>query len=241
MCLLFTGYANIADFEITVECEFEFPGFNFSVQNDKRSDIDIVVSMDDVFEYRKLIQSNTSKFSCAYQIALEKISRKLPRYNAFLLHSATFEANGQGIAFSAKSGTGKTTHMLNWFRYLGDKLAIVNGDKPIIRFFEDELETPYAYDTPWNGKERLGNGSRTPLRHICFIERSETNFVTTLSKQDAVTRIMKQVYIPKDPIALAQTLSLVDKLLSVCNLWVIHCNMDIESAEVAYKAIFNDK
>ena len=184
--------------------------------------------------------------------------------------------------FSALSGTGKTTHLANWYAYINGeenmpealndlrnknsdlraekrggenpKLTIVNGDKPIVRFFDEdfckekELEipeatefgVPYAYGTPWNGKERLGTNMRTPLKHICFIERNDKNFVTKIDKNDAVGRIMKQVYMPKAPVALAKTLGLIDRFIDSCELWIIHCNMDPESAKVAYEAIFNN-
>lgn len=185
-------------------------------------------------------------------ILLKELSEKLPYKNAFLLHSACFDINGEGVAFCALSGTGKTTQMLNWQKLLGDKMTVVNGDKPIVRFFDKDfceknnldipkgtkLGIPYAYGTPWNGKEGLGTNMRTELKHICFIERSETNFVTKPTKSEAVSRIMKQVYIPKDPVALANTLHLVDRLIDSCELWIIHCNMDPESAKVAYEEIF---
>lgn len=169
-----------------------------------------------------------------------KIAEWLPQSNAFLMHSACFEANGSGVAFAAHSGTGKTTHMLLWQRLLGDKMTVVNGDKPIIRYFESEPRVPYAYGTPWNGKERLGCNMRTPLRHICFIERSERNYCEPITKGEAINPILNQVYMPKSPAAMAQTLALTDRLLSDCRLWKIHCNMQPEAAEVAYKAIFGE-
>lgn len=168
-----------------------------------------------------------------------KLAEWLPNNGAFVLHSATFDVDGVGVAFAAHSGTGKTTHMNLWQELLGDRMTIVNGDKPIVRFFEDEPETPYAYGTPWNGKERLGCNMRTPLKHICFIERSETNYVEKMEKSDVIDRIFNQVYMPKDPIAVMNTMQLIDRLLSCCNLWTIHCNMDPTAAEVAYKTIFN--
>ncbi|MBR7132016.1 MAG: hypothetical protein IKD04_00630 [Clostridia bacterium] len=167
----------------------------------------------------------------------QKIADQLPSRNAFVLHSACFDVEGEGVVFSAHSGTGKTTHMRLWQEYLGDKMVVVNGDKPMVRFFDSEPVTPYAYGTPWNGKERYGCNMRTPLKHICFIERSETNFVEVLDKGAAIDRIFNQVYMPKDPIALACTINLIDRLLSSCKLWIIHCNMDISAAGVAYKAI----
>lgn len=168
-----------------------------------------------------------------------KLAEWLPLHNAFVLHSACFDVDGVGVAFAAHSGTGKTTHMNLWQKLLGDKMVVVNGDKPIVRFFDDEPETPYAYGTPWNGKEKLGCNMRTKLQHICFIERSETNFVEPMNKQDVIDRIFNQVYMPKDPVAVVNTMQLIDRLLSCCKLWTIHCNMEEEAAKIAYDAIFN--
>ena len=168
-----------------------------------------------------------------------KLAEKLPDFESFVLHSACFDVDGIGVAFAAHSGTGKTTHMNLWQQYLGERMTIVNGDKPIVRFFDDEPEQPYAYGTPWNGKEGLGCNMRTPLKHICFIERSKTNYIEKMEKEQIVERIMKQVYMPKDSVALMKTMQLIDRLLSCCNLWTIHCNMDAAAAEVAYNTIFN--
>lgn len=170
-----------------------------------------------------------------------KLAELLPLHNAFVLHSASFDVNGVGVAFAAHSGTGKTTHMRLWQQLLGDKMVIVNGDKPIVRFFDDEPETPYAYGNFWNGKEHLGCNMRTPLKHICFIERSETNFVEPVKKEDVINLIFNQVYMPKDPVAVMNTMQLIDRLLSSCQLWKIHCNMEAEAAEIAYETIFNAK
>ena len=117
-------------------------------------------------------------------------------------------------------------------------MVVVNGDKPIVRFFPEEPETPYAYGTYWNGKEHLGCNMRTKLKHICFIERSETNYVEKVDKKSVVDRIMKQVYMPENPESMLKTIGLIDRLFACCDLWIIHCNMDPSAAEVAYNTIF---
>lgn len=181
---------------------------------------------------------NFEKFQLERTVLQRKIAEWLPLHSAFVLHSACFDVDGVGVAFAAHSGTGKTTHMNLWQKLLGDRMVIVNGDKPIVRFFDNEPETPYAYGTPWNGKERLGCNMRTKLQHICFIERNETNFVEPMEKAEAIDRIFNQIYMPKDPIAVMNTMQLIDRLLSCCKLWKIHCNMEDEAANIAYNAIF---
>lgn len=198
------------------------------------------INVDDT-DFAKIIKEFGEEIPSDVAINLayhKKVADCLPLHNAFLLHSACFDVDGVGVAFAAHSGTGKTTHMLLWQKLLGDRLKIVNGDKPIIRFFEDDPASPYAYGTPWCGKERLGCNMRTPLRHICFIERAEENSCTPINASDAVNRIFNQVYMPADSKAAACTLELVNRLLSSCKLWLIRCNMDISAAETSYNAIF---
>ena len=210
----------------------------YFISNDAVCDEKIVITADDI---------NSEKNDCGYSpqylefIALcRKISNKLPLHNAFLLHSAVFEVKGDGVALAASSGTGKTTHMLLWQRLLGEDLTIINGDKPFVRFFENEPETPYAYGSPWNGKEGLSCNKRVPLRHICFIERAEENSCEPISTNEAINLLFKQLYIPKDPATAAIGLALTNKLITSCKLWRIRCNMDISAAETAYNAIFGD-
>ncbi len=232
----------LADFNIELSSQLGrfFGRFAYYKADFCVADLSLESSLDEIEHERSLIECKNQSIAVYEDAAiLRKISEWLPQNNAFVLHSATFDVEGVGVAFAAHSGTGKTTHMNLWQQLLGDKMTIVNGDKPIIRFFDDEPETPYAYGTPWNGKERLGCNMRTKLKHICFIERSETNYVEKVQKNAVIDRIFNQVYMPKDPMAVMNTMQLIDRLLSCTNLWIIHCNMEPEAAEVAYNAIIN--
>lgn len=208
---------------------------------DEKAEITFEITDSDVAFERK-IEPSIESISChEYTAVLRKYGEFLPLHNGFVLHSACFDVDGVGIAFSAHSGTGKTTHMRRWRDFLGDRFKVVNGDKPMVRFFDDEPNTPYAYGNPWNGKENMGNNMRTELKHICFIERSDTNYVEKVKKEDVVNRIFNQVYMPQNnPMAVVSTMQLIDKLLNSCNLWIIHCNMDENAGEIAYKAIFGE-
>ena len=204
-------------------------------------DFSIAITDDDVKYEDAISQEPRTVGDYKMSSCLRKIGDKIFNFSSFILHSACFDVDGVGVAFAAHSGTGKTTHMNLWQKLLGDRMVIVNGDKPIVRFFDDEPETPYAYGTPWNGKEQLGCNMRTKLKHICFIERSETNYAQKMDKNEAINLIFNQVYKPSEPMAIMKTMELIDRLLSCCNLWKIHCNMEDEAAEIAYNTIFSDK
>ncbi|MBO5231198.1 MAG: hypothetical protein J6B88_01110 [Clostridia bacterium] len=234
----------IADFNLAIETDIKT--FSKIMQNYladfKKEDVVIKISDNDIALERAMMESDLEvKYETTYKLSAihRKIGDWLPSNNSFVLHSACFDVDGVGVAFAAHSGTGKTTHMNLWQQLLGDKMTVVNGDKPIVRFFDGEPNIAYAYGSPWMGKERLGGNMRTKLKHICFIERSETNYVTKMNKSSVTERLIKQVYMPKDPVALINTMALVDRLLSCCDFWIIHCNMEPEAAEVAYNTIIN--
>lgn len=219
-------YAHLARMCAAYSAEFDTPDFFIEIPHDE-----IEKGLAEL-----PVESNLECFEgvLAYRLLADKMAHR----DAFVLHSALFDVDGTGIALAAASGTGKTTHMRLWKRMLGDRMKIVNGDKPTIRFFEDS-EQPFAYGTPWNGKEHYGCNMRTTLRHICFIERGEQNSIVPLEKDDAINRIFNQVYIPSNPAAMLATMSLIDRTLSVCKLWKITANMDISAAKTAYNKIFS--
>ena len=230
----------LADYNVKINMEMDKSFVPWEIgEFDNREDVEVAISRDDVISEYYSSDIPHTKYAFQKTAIFRKLAEWLPLHNAFVLHSACFDVEGTGVAFAAHSGTGKTTHMNLWQIMLGDKMVVVNGDKPIVRFFDDEPETPYAYGTPWNGKEKLGCNMRTKLRHICFIERSETNYVEPMNKQDVIDRIFNQVYMPKDPVAIVNTMQLIDRLLSCCKLWTIHCNMEDEAAKIAYDTIFN--
>ncbi len=164
-----------------------------------------------------------------------KLLAQIPLYGAFFLHASLIDVNGVGVAFTALSGTGKSTHTLLWQRLLGEKMQIINGDKPIIRF---ENDIPYGYGTPWNGKEHLGKNAKTPIKHLCFIERSEQNSCEKISCESALKGIFNQLFIPSNPSAALKTLELLDRLFKSVSIWIIKCNTDISAAVTSYNTIF---
>ncbi|MBR6633985.1 MAG: hypothetical protein IKL05_06780 [Clostridia bacterium] len=165
-----------------------------------------------------------------------KIAEWLPCHDAFLMHGTVIDVDGCGIAFLAKSGVGKTTHMTNWKALLGNRLTVVNGDKPLIRLVDGNL---YAYGTPWAGKERLHTNMKTPLKKVCFIERATSNSCEKLDK-NVLHRLLPQVYKPADQNALVKTLGILDKVIEGVDFYTIKCNKELSSAEIAYNEIINN-
>ncbi len=231
----------IADFNIEFKNTNVFvEDFFKSFETQKLPEISFEITQNDIDYEKRLIKYPISDKMLSVAAYHRKFIEWLPFNNAFFLHASLIDVDGIGVAFAALSGTGKTTHTLFWRQLLGDRLTIVNGDKPIIRFFDNE-KYPYGYGAPWCGKEHYGTTGRVPLKHLCFIERGDKNSCEPMDPVDAIDIIFNQAYIPKNnPIAVYNTLSLVDRLLKVCSLWKITCTPEIEAAEVAYNTIFKE-
>ena len=198
------------------------------------ADINIEVTDDDINAELNAVGGQFSKGYCEATAAYRKIGYRLPEFDAFILHGATFRYKDRGISFLAVSGTGKSRHMQNWISLFGDDVEIVNGDKPIVRLKD---EKPVAFGTPWCGKERLSENTSVRLTDICFITRGKENTTRLLSKENITNRILNQVVIPKGSKNIIKTLDLIDKMIKNCNVWEIKCTADVSSAEVSSKAI----
>lgn len=212
-------------------------------------------------------------FSPAYceSLALyRKICTRMLDFNAFLFHAAIISYAEQGFAFTAKSGTGKSTHIAQWMRALGNDVTVVNGDKPILRWRSGEVveakgvcapsetsggeavETAcdrpvgefIAYGTPYCGKENWGQNTSVPLRAVCFIERCDPGEPDRLSRLEddgeIVARIMNQILMPHDPALAARQLDLLDRLVDSVPFYVLRCTPTPAAFDAAFQMTLCD-
>ena len=211
---------------------------DYIYNGDQPADISVDVSQQEMDfeakEYDIEFHPALLESTCAYR----QIANALPGFDALLMHGAIFAIDDRGIIFIARSGTGKSTHLMLWQKLFGDNLTIVNGDKPIIRFFDG---VPYAYGTPWAGKEKLQTNTRARLTDICILERGVENSTQKVDPAEFLDQIMQQVLHPADPIAAFKMLELVDGLAQKCNFWNIKCNISDEAAITSHDAIFSEK
>lgn len=160
-----------------------------------------------------------------------KIAVAMLDHDTLLFHGSAISVDGQGFLFTAKSGTGKSTHTRLWREQFGDRAAMVNDDKPLLRVCDDHVE---VCGTPWTGKHGLGANMTVPLKGICILSRSEQNHIQPISVEQALPMLIQQSYRPDDPVAVMKLLSLLDKMTKRTGLYALGCNMEPEAAMVAY-------
>lgn len=164
----------------------------------------------------------------------EKICTWLLDKDALFLHAAVIELDGKAYAFSAPPGTGKSTHIALWRKAFGDRVRVLNGDKPILRF---ENGTVYAYGTPFCGKEHWHTNAKAPLGGLCFLSRGKTDSIHRVSPVEALPSLFHQVFLGDDTATALKTMELCDKLLRTVPLYALACTPTLNAARVACEAM----
>lgn len=163
-----------------------------------------------------------------------RIAEILPKFDRVLFHGSSLAIDGNGVLFTAKSGTGKSTHTRLWRKTFGDRVVMVNDDKPFLHISESGVT---VHGTPWRGKHGLGENISAPLKAIVFVNRGEENRIEPVSSRELFPLLLQQTYTPDDPAAMALTLPLVSRLSENTRLYKLYCNMDPEAALTACRGI----
>lgn len=198
------------------------------------ADIVAATSPEKIEEEIKTSEDPVTKYSGEQLSLYRDIAENVPKFGAFLFHGASIAYEGNGYLFGALSGTGKTTHIKLWMQYLGEKVQIVNGDKPLLRVREDGVD---VCATPWSGKERLHKNQIVPLKALCLLRRGETNRIEKVEAKDYMNLIMQQVYLPRNAKALNETFDLLDKMLRLVPVYVLYCDISEDAVRTSFTAL----
>jgi len=163
-----------------------------------------------------------------------KIAEKMLDFDTVLFHGSVVAVDEQGYLFTAKSGTGKSTHTRLWREYFGNRAVMINDDKPLIKITDKEI---VVYGTAWDGKHRISTNTSVPLKAICILTRGAENHIEPITRKQAYTMIIQQIYRPADAVKMMKTLELADKLSDNVSLYHLRCNMDISAAKTAYEGM----
>lgn len=165
------------------------------------------------------------------------LAEQLPLYDGMVIHAGALELDGKAYLFLGPSGIGKTTHLLLW-RQCFPEARIINGDKPVLRLREGRL---WAFNTPWQGRERLGADLSAPVEGLCFLSQSRENRIRPLTPEAALLPMERQVYFPKGREAAERFLPLLDRLLTQCSAWALECDATPAAAKLARRALTQEK
>lgn len=162
------------------------------------------------------------------------LAEKLTEYSVLLMHGSALSLDGEGYLFTAPSGTGKSTHARLWREAFGDRVVMINDDKPMLRIRNDGV---FVYGTPWDGKHDLSCNTSAPLRAIISLNRGETNRIEPMRKADAFPILIRQAFASKDPKTMTRIVAMEQQILEQVRFYELFCNMEPDAAQTAYEGM----
>lgn len=153
--------------------------------------------------------------------------------DALFIHASSIVYHSKGILFSAKSGTGKSTHARLWRTYTDAQP--INDDKNIIVLENDQL---VLYSNPWSGKHQIHQNITAPLSCIVFLYQSKTNDVKRMESHEAMRLLLGQIEQPKKD-SVDGWNTIVDKILEL-PIYYYGCNMEEEAVTILKKRLEMD-
>ena len=176
------------------------------------------------------------------QLEITAIQRKLAEqlfaYDVLLFHGSAVAVDGAAYLFTAKSGTGKSTHTRLWREMLGERAVMVNDDKPFLRVTDEDIT---VCGSPWNGKHRLGRNIAVPLKAICILERGAENRIERISAEKALPMLLQQSNRPANAAMLPKYMELLDAVASRVDFYRLQCKAEMEAAALSFQTMSREK
>lgn len=159
----------------------------------------------------------------------------LNKYDGMMLHSSAITLDGRAYLFSGPSGIGKSTHSKLWQKSFGERVLVINDDKPVIRKVNNIW---YVYGTPWCGKDGINKNQKAPLAGICFLRQSQKNQIRRLSQFESAYRVREQsryVFMKKEDLDIS--LSLLNRLVKEIPVYELENKPEVAAAHLSYETM----
>ena len=151
-----------------------------------------------------------------------------------LIHASLVRHENRGYAFTAKSGTGKSTHVSLWLRYIPN-CDLMNDDNPIIRIIDGK---PYIYGSPWSGKTPCYRNIKAELGAISRIDRAKANSVERLKPIEAFASLLPSCSTMKwDKDVFNNACNTITKIIETTGIYITHCLPDRDAALLCRQTI----
>ena len=180
-------------------------------------------------EHPELVQDDWE-----YMLTGSDFYTNLVDFDGIMLHSSCIVVDDRAYAFSADSGTGKSTHAQLWLKHFGKRAYMLNDDKPAIRIIDGKV---YACGTPWSGKYDYSSPEIVELAGICFLERSDNNWIKRAETSKAVFNIFSQTVRALNSEKMGSLFNVIDKIFALVPLYEMGCNISDEAVMTAYNAM----
>lgn len=198
-----------------------------------KPDIDIFV---DKVRVRRAMEEHPelTQDDWEYMLTGSDFYTELIKFDGILLHSSCIVVDGVAYAFSADSGTGKSTHTQLWLKRFGDRAFMLNDDKPAVRIIDGKV---YACGTPWSGKYDYSTPVVAPLAGICFLERSEENWIKPAETSKALFNVFSQTVRRLGEKGMNKLMDNLSVIFEKVPIYQLGCNMNDDAVDCSYNAM----
>ena len=229
-----TTYLELAGIPIEVRSQYHSDFLREFVTN-KLPLLKVEPGEEDLNRIRKTLQGSYPP-SFVENIALHALlASALLDHNILLMHGSALCMDGEAYIFAAPSGTGKSTHARLWRETFGDRVWMINDDKPLIRV---EKEGAVVYGSPWRGKHKLGCNGSARLKAIVELTRDSRNHIEAL--KEPFPHLVQHVWRPDDRDKMKKVLELEKRLIGQAAFYRLGCNTEPEAALVAWQGMHAD-
>lgn len=227
----------IAEFTIKYE-GFERFAKAFEYHGDKDADMTLGVSDKMIDNFLAKAVEGTTRDEAESFLYSCQFNRAAIKYGSMLVHSSALICDGGAYLFSGDSGIGKSTHTKLWLKAFGDRVHIMNDDKPVVKLYDDHA---VAFGTPFDGGSGIALNEAYPLKAIIFIERGEENSVRRPTTKEIIQKLYFQTAHMVNAETAQKMLSNFEKLFGLTEFYILTCNTDISAAHTAYNSIIENK
>lgn len=136
--------------------------------------------------------------------------------------------------FTAKSGTGKSTHTSLWMKHI-EGTELLNDDNPIIRLIDGK---PYIFGSPWSGKTPCYRNVKARLGAVTLIERAPRNSIERLGPVQAFATLLPACSSMKwDGTIYNNLCDCLTHIIETTPVYTLHCLPDEEAAVLCHNTL----
>ncbi len=147
--------------------------------------------------------------------------------DTLLIHASAVCYQNSGYAFTAPSGTGKSTHSRLWTENIQDA-RLLNDDNPVVRVIDG---SPVIFGSPWSGKTPCYRNESYPLKAIINLHQAPENRIEQLKGIKAYASFHPSCSCMRWNRQIADGVNrTIEKLLGCCSFYRLDCLPNAEAA-----------
>lgn len=174
-----------------------------------------------------------------YCLLGDNFAEKVLNFQSVVIHASAISVDNNAYIFSAKGGTGKSTHTGLWKAEFNNKqIHYINDDKPLLRIKEGKI---WAYGTPFSGKTDKNENICVPVKAICFLKQDQKNWISRLHEKEANEKFIEQTLKGLSEDLQIKRKQTVSKIVKGVPVYEMGCRPDKEAVIMSYKILSGEQ